>query len=62
MCDAQGDPVSAAPQSVRLAVRIRSDGAPASALQALVVDSRCSSPIPSAVSQAVPVHWQIDAG
>lgn len=60
MTDASGQPVSAAPCDVELRVRIAARGTSPEALRALVDESYRCSPIPNAVSTALPVALRVD--
>jgi hypothetical protein len=60
MADADGRPVDAMPGDVQLHVRIAADGVPAQRLRALAEQGIACSPIPRAVTHAVPVALHID--
>lgn len=62
MADATGTPVPAGPTDVQLHVRIAADDVDPARLRALVDDGCRCSPIPNAVTSAVPVDVRIDVG
>jgi uncharacterized OsmC-like protein len=60
MADAAGTPVPAGPCDMQLHVRIAAAGVDPARLRALVEDGCRCSPIPNAVTSAVPVDLRID--
>jgi uncharacterized OsmC-like protein len=62
MTDARGAPVSAAPQALRLRVRIAAEGVAGERLRSLVERACERSPIASAAQCALPMQLQIDTG
>lgn len=60
LANADGQPVSAAPQDVQLHVRIAARGVSSQCLRALVQESYRCSPVPRAVQDAVPVALLIE--
>jgi uncharacterized OsmC-like protein len=60
MADADGTSVDSGPRDVQLLVRISAKGIAPAKLRALVEDSYRCSPIPNAVTSAVPVELRID--
>jgi organic hydroperoxide reductase OsmC/OhrA len=60
MKDATGEAVCAGPCDVQLVVRIKAHGIPPAHLRALVEESHRCSPMPTALSKALPVALRID--
>jgi hypothetical protein len=60
MADADGTSVDSGPRDVQLLVRISAKGIAPAKLRALVEDCYRCSPIPNAVTSAVPVELRID--
>jgi uncharacterized OsmC-like protein len=60
MPDADGTPVPAAPQDLRMLVRVRAPGADAARLRAIVEQAYVCSPVAAALREPMPVDLTID--